>query len=104
MIGEILKLQETIYLIREMDGTDKWWRSPAKMKVARETIRATGNPIKYGLTEGDDGKGTDGWRRLEKIMAGATASEHILVLKVRVAWEEACRILPKEIVTEDRFL
>jgi len=59
VIGEILKAQETIDSIREIDRKDKQWRSTPGMKVARDVIKAVGNTVKYGMIGGDEGKGAD---------------------------------------------
>jgi len=81
VIGEILRAQKTIELISEMDRKNKWWRSTTESKVAREVIRPAGNTIKYGMTKSDEGRGADGWRRLERLMKGSSITEQILVMK-----------------------
>jgi len=98
VIGEIMKAQQTIDLIGKIDRNNKWWRSTAELKPAREVIKAAGNVIKYRMTGGDEGKGADRWSRLVKLRKGTSIAEQMLVMKARVAWEEACRVPSEEMI------
>ena len=94
----ILAIQEGIDSINNTEKSDLWWRSRAEKSMAKLTIRAMGDSIKYGMTKDRNKEKANGWIPLkQEAETKGTVTEKLDVARAELAWTQACKDRDKEI-------
>jgi len=86
----ILAVQESIDSNNSIEKSDLWWRSRAEKSMAKLTIRAMGDSIKYGMTKDGNKEKANGWTPLKKeAEANEMVTQKLDIARAELAWTQA---------------